>query len=151
MVRPTLAFVSPLRKGRYRGVFNMTEIFNKKVLRERRKELRHNMTKAEAILWTYIKGRKIEKQRFLRQFSIGGYIVDFYCPQLHLAIEVDGATHSSEEEIKYDKERQGDIEGLGIVFLRFGNEEIYGGLESVLHEIRSKVIELLNTAEKQII
>lgn len=122
----------------------MTEIFNKKELKERRKELRHNMTKAEAILWSYIKSKQIEGQRFLRQFSIGAYVVDFYSPKIHLVIEVDGATHSTQDEITYDKIRQDEIEGLGISFLRFMNEEVYGDLENVIKEISAKVKELLN-------
>jgi very-short-patch-repair endonuclease len=117
----------------------MTELFNKKELKERRRELRHNMTKAEAVLWTNIKNKQISGQRFLRQFSISGYIVDFYCQKLKLAIEVDGATHYTDEELEYDKIRQDEIELLGVTFLRFSNAEIYGDLDGVLEKIKDKV------------
>lgn len=102
------------------------------------------MTKAEAILWTYIKNKQISGQRFLRQFSVGAYVLDFYCQKLRLAIEVDGATHITEEEIKYDRMRQEEIEGLGFTFLRFTNEEIYGDLENVLEKMKSEVEKIIN-------
>lgn len=97
------------------------------------------MTKAEAILWTQLKNKQVSGRRFLRQYSVGAYVVDFYCPPVRLAVEVDGATHITEEEIKYDKMRQEEIEGLGIKFLRFTNEEVYGDLENVLNVIKQEV------------
>ncbi len=122
----------------------MTEIFNKKILKKKRSFLRNNLTKAEAILWTYIKNKQIFRQRFLRQFSINTYVVDFYCPKLHLAIEVDGETHNNIKTLLKDKIRQEKLETYGIDFLRYTNEEIYGNLDEVLDEIKSKVISLIN-------
>ena len=67
--------------------------FNIKELKETRRELRLNGTSAEAVMWTHIKGRKINGRRWRRQFSVGPFIIDFYCPELKLGIELDGAPH----------------------------------------------------------
>ena len=118
----------------------MGTIFNKGLQTEKRRLLRNNATKPEEILWQRLKGKQVENHKFRRQFSITEYVVDFYCPKLKLAIEVDGATHSSQDEIEYDIDRQTKIEALGIVFLRFRNEEIYKNLEKVVNDITQKVI-----------
>ena len=100
------------------------------------------MTKAEAMLWTELKGRKIGGHKFRRQYSVDAFVLDFYCPELKLAIEVDGATHSTDEEIEYDKRRQSKIESLNIKFLRFINPEIYEEMHNVLEKIKMKIEEL---------
>ena len=120
----------------------MGKIFNRKNQTARRKYLRKNLSKAEAMLWNEIKGRKLFGCKFRRQFSVASYVIDFYCPELKLAIEVDGATHITDEEIKYDKRRQSDMELLKIKFLRFTNPEIYENLHNVLETTKSKIEEL---------
>jgi len=94
------------------------------------------MTKAEVHLWLQLKNKQIEGKRFLRQYSIKNYIVDFFCPERKLAIEIDGATHITKDEIEYDKNRQKEIEDLGIKFLRFENMQVYSDMESVIYKIR---------------
>ena len=121
----------------------MTKIFNKISEKEKRRLLRKNMTKAEVYLWVQLKNKKILGQRFLRQYGINTYVLDFYCPKLKLAIEVDGATHLSEDEIEYDKHRQEEIETLGIQFLRFWNDEVYNDLTNVIEKIKQKIKELI--------
>ena len=117
----------------------MTRIYTRKSEQEKRRHLRKNMTKAEVLLWLQLKNKQILGQRFLRQYSVGPYVIDFYCPKLKLAIEVDGATHVTNEEKQYDSQRQQTIETLGIQFLRFTNLEIYGDMENGLEKIREKV------------
>jgi very-short-patch-repair endonuclease len=112
-------------------------------MKERRRELRHNMTKAEAMLWSRIKKKQISGQRFLRQFSIGSYVVDFHCQQLNMAIEVDGTTHDTKAEIEYDNQRQEAIENLQIIFLRFKNDEVFADVDSVVAKIKERVDALL--------
>ena len=73
----------------------------------------------------------------MRQYSVVKYVLDFYCPEIKLAIEVDGDTHYSEEEIEYDKLRQSEIENFGISFLRFKNEEIFGNTDKVILKIET--------------
>lgn len=92
------------------------------------------MPKGEVILWKKLKGGQMG-YKFRRQHSIGGYVVDFYCPELHLAIEVDGRTHDYHDQIIYDKERQKYIEALGIKVLRFYSEEIFKNLNNVIERI----------------
>src|SRR3990172_2220288 len=114
----------------------MNRVFTRKSEKEKRRFLRKNMTKAEVHHWIQLKNKQIEGKRFLRQFSIKKFVVDFYCPEAKLAIEIDGATHISKEEIEYDKNRQKEIEDLGIRFLRFDNMQIYGDIELVISQIR---------------
>lgn len=98
------------------------------------------MTKAEVLLWLELKNKNLGV-RFLRQYSVDRYVLDFYNPELKLAIEVDGATHVTDEQIEYDNKRQSEIESAGIVFLRFINPEIYEDLYNVLEKIKLKIEE----------
>jgi very-short-patch-repair endonuclease len=100
------------------------------------------MTKAEVFLWMELKNRKLLDCKFRRQYSVDNYVLDFYSPVLHLAIEIDGSTHISQDEIEYDKNRQSEIENLGIKFLRFTNDEIYQNKNIVLERIRKTIQEL---------
>ena len=116
----------------------MSQIFTKKSEQEKRRKLRREMTKAEVKLWLELKNKKLGA-RFLRQYSIHAFVVDFYSPELRLAIEVDGVTHSTDEEKEYDESRQSEIEQLGVVFLRFSNPEIYHDLHNVLEKIKANI------------
>jgi len=120
----------------------MTELFNKKSEKEKRRYLRRNITLAEKIIWLNIRRKQIEGERFLRQFSIKHYVLDFYCPKLRLALEIDGETHLTEEELEYDKQRQDYLESLGIIFLRFKNEEVFNKADVVIEKIKLRVREL---------
>ncbi len=102
------------------------------------------MTKAETLLWIEIKNKKIDDCKFRRQFGIGAYVVDNYSPEIKLAIEIDGVTHYTDEEIEYDKKRQTYIENLGVTFLRFTNEEVYESMGFVFKKISLKIDELRN-------
>ena len=121
----------------------MTELFNKKSEKEKRRYLRKNITLAEKIVWLNIRRKQIEGERFLRQFSVKQYVLDFYCPKLRLAIEVDGETHLTGEELEYDNRRQDYLESLGLIFLRFRNEEVFNNADSVINKTKIKVRELL--------
>jgi len=113
----------------------MTKIFNKKTEITKRKFLRNNMPLQETILWSRLKNKQLGGYRFRRQFSIGRYVVDFYCPALKLVIEIDGDSHFVNDAEKYDKIRQNFIESLGIKFLRFTNLDIINNLNSVSEKI----------------
>jgi len=121
----------------------MTELFNKKNLKETRRYLRKNMPEPEAVLWKHLSRKQIKGQRFLRQFSIDKFVVDFYCPKLLIALEADGGTHFKVEDVKKDKKRQKEIEELGITFLRFTNNDIVDSIDEVIRKIDFKVTELL--------
>lgn len=114
----------------------MTKIYNRTSEKEKRRLLRKNMPPAEVILWSKIKGKQLKGYKFRRQYSVGRFVIDFYCPEIKLAIEVDGESHYTDDEIKqYDQDRQAFIESFGIRFVRFTNTEIYNNLDGVLQKL----------------
>ncbi|RJR15100.1 endonuclease domain-containing protein [Candidatus Microgenomates bacterium] len=114
------------------GVQN--NLFNKKQYKDLRMKLRSQPSLAEQILWHALRGKQIAGYKFRRQFGIGTFVVDFYCPALHLAIELDGETHD-EKHFKYDRDRQRFIEAKRIRIIRFANQEVYKNLSGVVQEI----------------
>ncbi|MCZ2248047.1 MAG: DUF559 domain-containing protein [Bacteroidia bacterium] len=104
-------------------------------LKELARQLRNNSTFAEVLLWNELKNKQIKGYDFHRQKPILNYILDFFCLELYLAIEVDGISHDNEERMIKDSKRQNEIEALGISFLRFSDEEIKTQLEGVVKEI----------------
>jgi cyclase len=96
--------------------------------------LRNSMTEAEKLLWNKLKNRDL-RVKFRRQHPIGNFIVDFYCHELKLVIELDGGIHLRKEINEYDKGRSHDIEKYGIRILRFTNDEIFSNLPTVLDQI----------------
>jgi len=118
----------------------MTRHYNRRRERKKRKELRNNPTDAEKILWQYLKGRQILGFKFRRQYSIDGFVVDFYCTKVKLAIELDGDSHfSSNEAIEYDLDREHHIKKYGIRFLRFKDEEVFENIDAVVNSIEEKL------------
>jgi very-short-patch-repair endonuclease len=113
----------------------MTLLKNKSKLLPRRRELRRKQTKQEEILWQLIRNRKLGV-KFRRQYSIGGYVLDFYCPELKLVIEIDGNQHLKQEGILYDKKRTDFLRVLDCKILRFRNIELEENLEKVLSKIK---------------
>lgn len=99
------------------------------------KKLRKNMTLSEVLLWQELKGKQMLGYDFDRQRPIDNYIVDFYCKDLHLAIEIDGESHTHEEVAEKDKIRQKRLEELGVRFLRFDDLDVKKGMGYVLNEI----------------
>ena len=98
------------------------------------KSLRNNLTEEEMILWRRLK-EDIPNYKFRRQHPISNYIVDFYCHELKLVIEVDSSIHYSEENQKLDEIRQRNLESLGLVVFRFTNEELKNEIENGLKKI----------------
>lgn len=120
----------------------MTRLYNRTSEKAKRQQLRRNMTKAEFIIWQKLKGKQLEGYKFRSQYSIGNFVVDFYCTKLKLAIEIDGESHFVDGAQEYDQERQAFIESVGIRFLRFTNDEVYENLEGVLERITQEIREL---------
>jgi len=108
-------------------------------LKNNRKELRKNLTPAEAKLWNYIKNNQLGF-KFRRQHSFEYYILDFYCPQKMLAIELDGSPHDTEEGYAKDKSRDEDLLNKGINVLRFENKDVIKNLDGVLAEIKKHLV-----------
>ena len=115
--------------------------YNKAHLIKFRKSLRNNMTSAEAGLWYLLRSRQILGVKFRRQFSVNNYILDFFCPETKLAIELDGHGHYTEEGRKSDIERDTKLGKLGIQVLRIENKLVF--------ENTSQVIDAIETALKE--
>lgn len=107
-------------------------VFNINPLKNRRKQLRNRATEAEKILWSCLKKNTL-KHKFIRQYSVEGYVVDFYCPDSRLAIELDGEQHKS--NVEYDSYRTKLLNAWGIKLIRFWNWEIKENLTQVLKKI----------------
>ena len=115
------------------------KLFNQTLLKEKRKELRNNSTLSEKILWSKLKKGNQFNLKFRRQYSIGNYIVDFYCTELKLAIEIDGDSHFQEGAEKKDLIRTKFLTEQGIELIRFTNNDVKDNWQSVLNEIAREV------------
>jgi len=110
-------------------------IHNRKYLIDYRKNLRNNATSAEAALWKSLKGKQIEGLKFRRQHSIENYIVDFYCPELKLIIELDGEYHNNLIQENKDSQRTSRLEELGFIVIRFENKIVFENSQMVIDAI----------------
>ncbi len=109
-------------------------------LKELARYFRNNPTFCEKLLWRHLKGKQMLGFDFHRQKPLDKYIVDFYCPDLQLAIEIDGETHFGDENQVRDRNRQKRLESLGVRFLRFNNEEVKRNIDGVLRIIEEWII-----------
>jgi len=110
---------------------------NRPVLTEFRKKLRKRLTPAEATLWRILKSGKLDGRKFRRQHSVGPYILDFYCPEESLCVELDGEVHYNEVAEEHDAKRSRYLRSVGIKVVRFENKFVWDETEYVLHRIRS--------------
>jgi very-short-patch-repair endonuclease len=101
----------------------------------RARELRENATDAEKLLWQLLRNRQLNGWKFRRQHPIGKYILDFYCHDAKLAIELDGSQHAETEQAEYDRQRTESLEAEGIRVLRFWNNEVLKETQAVVQEI----------------
>ena len=120
----------------------MTKLYNKISVKEKRKYLRKNMPSSELKLWKKIRNKQMLNIKFRRQYSIGNYIVDFYCAELKLAIELDGETHFTQDNIDYENKRTKYIESLGIKIIRYSNYEIINNFEGICYDLEKIINEL---------
>ncbi|MFS4492916.1 endonuclease domain-containing protein [Maribacter sp. 2308TA10-17] len=111
---------------------------NHKYLKEFRKELRKNPTKAESQLWKALQKNQLEGRKFRRQHSIGNYIVDFYSSKEKLIVELDGQVHDNFVNEEYDRKRTEYLESLGFKVLRFENYLVFEQLDMVLEAIKAE-------------
>ena len=121
--------------GRVKIKMKNKPIHNRKHLESFRKELRKNLTPAEAFLWKQLQKRQLKGRKFRRQHSIENFIVDFYCPEEKLIIELDGEIHKNATAEEKDRKRDKRLEELGFKVLRFENKMVFDFLPSVLKEI----------------
>ncbi|PIR95997.1 MAG: hypothetical protein COT92_03515 [Candidatus Doudnabacteria bacterium CG10_big_fil_rev_8_21_14_0_10_42_18] len=113
----------------------MSHLYNSPKHKSLRQKLRKKLGLSEVILWSHIKAGKLGK-KFRRQYGVGKYILDFYCPELRLGIELDGATHDNSSAQKDDKVRGEFIRSQNIRIIRFQNKEVLINLDGVMQEIK---------------
>lgn len=109
-------------------------------LKERARELRNNSTKSETYLWNYLKGKQMLGFDFHRQRPIDQYIVDFFCSELYLGIELDGYSHTLNSATENDMRREKRLKALGIKLIRFWDDDIFFDLDNVLRVIETTVL-----------
>jgi len=117
----------------------MTHLHNNPKLEDKRKQLRKEQTTHEGYLWSKLRNKKLNGYKFVRQHSVGPYILDFYCSQAKLAVELDGSQHLNEELIDYDKKRSEFLNNHHIKVLRFWNYKVRYDIENVLNKILDKL------------
>ena len=142
VLEPWNQYRPPLDKGGTSGGFwPMPHIYTRNSEKRLRQSLRAEMPNAESVLWSKLRKRQILGYKFRRQYSVGTYVVDFYCAELRLAIEVDGDSHYRGGARARDSEREAFIKSFGIDFLRVRNVEVFEQLSDVLNAIARKVLE----------
>ena len=119
----------------------MAHVYTRASEKALRQSLRAEMPCAESVLWSKLRRRQLLGYKFRRQYSVRTYVVDFYCAELRLAIEVDGDSHFHAGAQSRDREREAFIQSFGIDFLRFRNIEVFEQLSDVLDAIARKVLE----------
>ena len=137
VVKPSSATDMVPNLQRSRDMKRRRFIFNPKTSKDNRRELRKNLTPAEAFLWRALKNSSLEGKKFRRQHGIGPYIADFYCPECRVIVELDGAGHQGILAGERDAARTEYLQKLGIQVLRFENHVVFDSLEFVLQSIRA--------------
>ena len=119
----------------------MSFLKNDRTLKDRRRELRRNQTEAERAFWAKVRNKQFHGFKFFRQYSFGPYILDFYCPEKKLAIELDGGQHNLPEGREYDAARTNYLNDHGVEVVRFWNNEVLGQMDGVLAGLELKVVD----------
>jgi very-short-patch-repair endonuclease len=110
-------------------------------LKQRARALRRQGTLGEVLLWKKLQKRQLHNLRFLRQRPIETYIVDFFCPELQLVIEIDGVSHVEKEV--YDQKRQQHLEAQGLTVLRIQERDVRNNIDGVVELIKKTAAELM--------
>ncbi len=103
------------------------------------RNLRKKQTNAEQLLWSKLRSRQLSGYKFRRQHPISHYILDFYCEESNLAIELDGSQHLKPNQRDYDKRRKEDLKKLGITVIRFWDSEVLKNIDGVLEVISANL------------
>jgi very-short-patch-repair endonuclease len=107
-------------------------------IRQFARELRQTQTAAEATLWRHLRNRNLE-YKFRRQHPIQFFIIDFYCADAKLLIEIDGESHFQKTQMKYDEARTEYLEMLGYKVIRFTNDDVRYNVDAVVSKILEEV------------
>ncbi len=112
------------------------KVFTRKEQVVLRQELRNNPTTAEVVLWNLLRRKQIDGLKFRRQHSVGEYIMDFYCPELKLCIEIDGRVHEQTEAFVHDMKRTEYLNSQGITIFRYSNEVVFNQPNGIIDSIK---------------
>ena len=134
---------SPYGRGLGRGKIKMK--IDPQLL-EFAKSMRHNSTDAEHLMWQLLRAKRFMNLKFRRQHVIKPYIVDFYCHEIGLVIELDGSQHGMDDAIEYDAERTNFLEALGLTVVRYWNDDVLSRTEVVLEDLWRRCSELKQTS-----
>lgn len=110
------------------------------------KSMRHTATDAENLMWQLLRNKRFMNLKFRRQHVIAPYIVDFFCHELGLVIELDGSQHGTDDAVEYDVERTQFLEALGFKVVRYWNHDVLGNTEVVLGDLWRVCFELKSTS-----
>ncbi|NNG80449.1 DUF559 domain-containing protein [Acinetobacter sp. ANC 5378] len=110
------------------------------------KSMRHTATDAEHLMWQFLRAKHFINLKFRRQHVIAPYIVDFYCHEIGLVIELDGSQHGMDDAIEYDAERTKFLEALDLIVVRYWNYDVLGRTNVVLEHLWQVCTELKNTS-----
>jgi very-short-patch-repair endonuclease len=113
----------------------MTILYNRSEQKQLRRRLRSNMPAPELILWSKLRNGQLFGLRFRRQYSVGAYVLDFYCPRSRVAVEIDGESHFTSEGCRHDARRSVFLQSANIRVLRVTNADIMTNLAGVLEAI----------------
>ena len=106
---------------------------------EKAKDLRQEQTQTEIILWSKLRNRQFEGLKFRRQHPVGQFVVDFYCHEKRLVVEVDGGIHEKEDVKERDENREFELKNFGLRIIRIKNEEIEQNIEKVLEKLKTLI------------
>jgi very-short-patch-repair endonuclease len=128
------------RGGVKRGATEMTIHYNWHSRKKLRRKLRRESTPAEKLLWKNLRNRKLSGFKFRRQYSIDYFVMDFYCPEKKIGVELEGNIHDDPDVKNRDENREGFIKSFGIKLLRIKNEEVLNNMHDVLRKIEYELI-----------
>ena len=114
-------------------------LYNDPSRKRERRRLRKDVTDAERKLWSILRNRQMAGLKFLRQYGIGPYILDFYCPEQRLAIEVDVGQHADSPDQEHDARRDWYLRELNIRVIRFWNNDVLQNIEGIAQKIGEQV------------
>ena len=107
-------------------------------MRARARRLRRDATEAERALWRRLRGKRLDGLKFRRQHVIGRFVLDFYCHECRLAVEIDGGQHREAAQRRRDDARTAFLESRGVAVLRYSNLEALRETEAVLEDLRRR-------------
>jgi very-short-patch-repair endonuclease len=120
------------------------------VVRQAAREMRKNPTPAEKALWRVLRDRAVNGLRFRRQHTMDGLVLDFYCPEVRLCVELDGGVHDSGDQRERDAARTAHLQARDIRVLRFRNEEVLSDMRSVLTRIAKTAAEPVRASASEV-